>query len=152
MLLFANLLIWTMLFLPLLFFIALTAFLLSVWKLNFNTSEEAVAFASKNGWKYQVHKETSKSTVTPGTHKYKYNFLPNKVSYFSIFLCSFCTCTWSFLLLTHPITVSEESDYGRIEERRVCKPPLRSVTLVHAPHLPRYTWSYPARPCCGRSR
>ena len=36
-------------------------------KLNFDTKEDAVAFARKNGWKHEVLRESSKGNVTPGT-------------------------------------------------------------------------------------
>jgi len=49
-------------------------------KLNFDTKEDAVAFARKNGWKHEVLRESSKGNVTPGTYKYAHNFLSKRAS------------------------------------------------------------------------
>lgn len=37
-------------------------------------------FANRNGWKFEVGKETSKSNIPAGTYKYADNFLPQKVA------------------------------------------------------------------------
>ena len=48
-------------------------------KLNFDTQEAAVAFAERNGWKYEVRMPTSKSVTPVGTYLYKHNFLDKRV-------------------------------------------------------------------------
>jgi NADH dehydrogenase (ubiquinone) Fe-S protein 4 len=53
-------------------------------KLNFDTQEAAVAFANRNGWKYEIRAETSKTNTPPGTYLYKHNFLDKRVSGVSI--------------------------------------------------------------------
>lgn len=50
-------------------------------QLNFDTQEDAVAFAKRNGWKYELKEATSKSNIPPGTYLYKHNFLDKRVSY-----------------------------------------------------------------------
>jgi NADH dehydrogenase (ubiquinone) Fe-S protein 4 len=49
-------------------------------KLNFDAQDDAVAFAKKNGWKYEVLAATSKTVVEAGTYTYAENFLPKRVS------------------------------------------------------------------------
>jgi hypothetical protein len=49
-------------------------------KLNFDTKDEAIAFAKRNGWKFEVLGDTSKATVEPGTYLYKHNFLDKKTA------------------------------------------------------------------------
>jgi len=51
---------------------------LSSTKLTFDSAEDAIAFAEKNGWKYELSKPTSQQTVEPGTYNYSHNFLPKK--------------------------------------------------------------------------
>ena len=50
-------------------------------QLSFDTREEAVAFAERNGWKYELIADTSKDMMDlpPGTNKYQHNFLSRKV-------------------------------------------------------------------------
>lgn len=48
-------------------------------KLTFDTQEEAVAFAQKNGWKYEARAPVPETTVELGTFSYSHNFLPKKV-------------------------------------------------------------------------
>lgn len=50
-------------------------------KLSFETKEAAIAFAERNGWKFEVKAETSKTNTTPGTYLYKHNFLDKRVSF-----------------------------------------------------------------------
>lgn len=45
-------------------------------QLDFDTLEEAVEFAKRNGWKYETTKPQDSVVVEPGTHKYAHNFLP----------------------------------------------------------------------------
>lgn len=47
-------------------------------KLNFNSKEDAEAFAQKSGWKYETRAPTSTHIVEPGTFSYAQNFLPKK--------------------------------------------------------------------------
>jgi NADH dehydrogenase (ubiquinone) Fe-S protein 4 len=49
-------------------------------KLNFDTQEAAVAFANRNGWKYEIRAETSKTNTPPGTYLYKHNFLDKRTA------------------------------------------------------------------------
>lgn len=51
-------------------------------KLSFETKEAAIAFAERNGWKFEVKAATSKTNTTPGTYLYKHNFLDKRVSFF----------------------------------------------------------------------
>lgn len=51
-------------------------------KLNFDTKEDAIAFASQNGWKFELRLPTDKSTVPAGSYLYKHNFLDKRVSCF----------------------------------------------------------------------
>jgi hypothetical protein len=50
-----------------------------VYQLNFNSEEEAVKFANRNGWKYEVRADTTKSNVPLGFTHYKHNFLAKRV-------------------------------------------------------------------------
>lgn len=50
-------------------------------QLHFNTKEDAIAFADRNGWAYEVLRETSKSNRAPGFTAYKDNFLDKRVSH-----------------------------------------------------------------------
>lgn len=60
-------------------------------KLSFETKEAAIAFAERNGWKFEVKAETSKTNTTPGTYLYKHNFLDKRVSFsFSSYLTFSC--------------------------------------------------------------
>eukprot|EP00607_Mallomonas_marina_P010180 CAMPEP_0182421342 /NCGR_PEP_ID=MMETSP1167-20130531/6692_1 /TAXON_ID=2988 /ORGANISM="Mallomonas Sp, Strain CCMP3275" /LENGTH=180 /DNA_ID=CAMNT_0024598381 /DNA_START=264 /DNA_END=806 /DNA_ORIENTATION=- len=51
---------------------------LSNVKLNFDSSEEAVAYATKNGWKYEVSASQEGRITKPGSVAYADNFLPKK--------------------------------------------------------------------------
>lgn len=51
---------------------------LSTTKLTFDSAQDAIAFAEKNGWKYEVSNPVSHQTVEPGTYNYSHNFLPKK--------------------------------------------------------------------------
>jgi len=62
---------------------------LSNLKLNFDSKDAAIAFATKQGWNFEVMAATTKTTVTPGTYQYKHNFLDTKVSQPSIIIVSF---------------------------------------------------------------
>mmetsp|Transcript_2303 Transcript_2303/g.1641 ORF Transcript_2303/g.1641 Transcript_2303/m.1641 type:complete len:224 (+) Transcript_2303:73-744(+) len=55
-----------------------TADPMSNLKLTFDTEQDAVAFAERNGWKYEVMAPSSEYTVKPGTYLYKYNFLDKR--------------------------------------------------------------------------
>lgn len=56
-----------------------TADPMSNLKLTFDSEAEAVAFAEKNGWKYETRAPCAETTVEPGTFSYSHNFLPKKV-------------------------------------------------------------------------
>ena len=56
-----------------------TADPLSNLKLTFDTEEEAVAFAQKNGWKFETRAPVPETTVELGTMTYSHAFLPKKV-------------------------------------------------------------------------
>uniref|UniRef100_A0A7S0SXQ8 NADH dehydrogenase [ubiquinone] iron-sulfur protein 4, mitochondrial n=1 Tax=Chromulina nebulosa TaxID=96789 RepID=A0A7S0SXQ8_9STRA len=45
-------------------------------KLYFDNREEAIAFAERNAWNYEVKAPTTLTIVQPGTNKYSDNFLP----------------------------------------------------------------------------
>lgn len=47
-------------------------------KLDFNTKEEAIQFAEKQGWTYEVARTNSKRNLGAGTYQYKHNFLSIK--------------------------------------------------------------------------
>ena len=56
-----------------------TADPLSNVKLNFDSKEDAIAYASKNGWKFETRKDVSESTLAPQELKgYNDNYLPKK--------------------------------------------------------------------------
>ena len=57
-----------------------TADPLSNLKLSFDTEEEAVAFAQKNGWKFEKRAPVPETTVELGTMTYAHAFLPKKVA------------------------------------------------------------------------
>jgi hypothetical protein len=48
-------------------------------KLNFDTKDSAIAFAERNGWKFEIENPTSKSNTPAGTYLYKHNFLDKRV-------------------------------------------------------------------------
>lgn len=48
-------------------------------KLYFDSESDAVAYAERNGWSFEVLKATSKINIAPGTYLYKNNFLDKKV-------------------------------------------------------------------------
>lgn len=47
-------------------------------RLSFDSSDDAVAFAKKNGWKFEVLGQVTPQTIAPGTYNYSHNFLPAK--------------------------------------------------------------------------
>lgn len=49
-------------------------------QLNFDSKEEAIAFAEKNGWKFEVQAATSESNRPQGYTHYKHNFLTKRVA------------------------------------------------------------------------
>lgn len=49
-------------------------------QLTFDSREDAIAFAAKSNWKYEVREPTSTTTVEAGSQAYADNFLPKKVS------------------------------------------------------------------------
>ncbi|KAJ1442234.1 ETC complex I subunit conserved region-domain-containing protein, partial [Ochromonadaceae sp. CCMP2298] len=51
---------------------------MSSMKLNFDSKEEAMGFAERNGWAYQLLRETSKSNRPAGFTHYKHNFLDKR--------------------------------------------------------------------------
>lgn len=51
---------------------------MSSLKLTFDTREEAMAFAERNGWTYEVRKATSKSVRPQGYNLYSHNFLDKR--------------------------------------------------------------------------
>jgi hypothetical protein len=56
-------------------------FFLFFGQLSFNTKAEAIAFANKNGWKYQEEAEEQDCILyKPGRWTYDDNFLPHRVS------------------------------------------------------------------------
>ena len=61
-----------------------TADPLSNVRLNFDSESDAISYAERNGWKYEVLSASSKSTVEPGTYLYKHNFLEKKVSVYCL--------------------------------------------------------------------
>ena len=50
-----------------------------ILQLNFDSKEEAIAFAQRNGWEYELQRETSKSNRPAGFNSYKDNFLEKRV-------------------------------------------------------------------------
>jgi hypothetical protein len=48
-------------------------------QLNFDTEEDAVAFAEKNGWAFELRRPAETSHVEAGTFAYSHNFLPKRV-------------------------------------------------------------------------
>ena len=57
-----------------------TADPLSNLKLTFDSKEDAIAYAEKNGWKIEVRGSTAKANenVTAGTHNYSHNFMSRR--------------------------------------------------------------------------
>lgn len=51
-------------------------------KLNFDSKAAAIAFAERNGWKYEVGIDTDKKVEPAGIYLYKHNFLDKRVSAF----------------------------------------------------------------------
>ncbi len=49
-------------------------------KLFFDTREAAIAFAERNGWKYQVERPATDDVTEAGWRRYQHNFLPLVVS------------------------------------------------------------------------
>eukprot|EP01039_Chlorochromonas_danica_P011004 gene11004-12252_t len=47
-------------------------------KLHFDSKEEAIAFAQRNGWKYNLQRPTAQRTTPLGTNLYKHNFLDKR--------------------------------------------------------------------------
>jgi hypothetical protein len=69
-------------------------------QLSFDTKEDAIAFAERNGWKYEVLAASSShsSMQPPGTNKYKHNFLSRNVSLKHLTRCISNSLTdWSAL-------------------------------------------------------
>lgn len=50
-------------------------------KLNFDSKEDAIKFAQKNGWTFKIQDENTNTTIPAGTHQYKHNFLDRRVSF-----------------------------------------------------------------------
>ena len=48
--------------------------------MTFDTKEDAIYFAEKNGWKYEVSVATTGRAIEMGTYSYSDNFLPRRVS------------------------------------------------------------------------
>jgi NADH dehydrogenase (ubiquinone) Fe-S protein 4 len=48
--------------------------------MTFDTKEDAIFFAKKNGWKYEVKAPTQHRMIRPGTFSYADNFLPRPVN------------------------------------------------------------------------
>lgn len=46
--------------------------------LDFDSREDAIAFAEKNGWKYEVKAEVGRDLVEPGETQYAHNFLSKR--------------------------------------------------------------------------
>lgn len=47
----------------------------------FDSREDAVAYADRNGWNYKLKRELSTVNYEPGHHVYDDNFLSKPVSY-----------------------------------------------------------------------
>ena len=54
-------------------------------QLSFDTKEDAINFANKHGWKYEVKSEHVSRVVPGGTQTYADNFLSKKVRLFMCF-------------------------------------------------------------------
>ena len=76
-------------------------------QLHFDTKEDAIGFAARNGWAYEVLRETSKSNRAPGFTSYKDNFLDKRVSAELIFREYLCVLLYSgqILFLGSPVTL-----------------------------------------------
>ena len=44
--------------------------------MNFESADDAIFYAKKQGWKYEVRKEQDFHTIDFGTNTYAHNFLP----------------------------------------------------------------------------
>lgn len=102
-----------------------TADPMSNLKLNFETQEDAIAFAQRNGWSFEVQRETSKKNTPAGTYLYKHNFLDKRVSRYKIIfdISHYFPCVHVIPLYRPPrplqsmVTSKPFSKYPRTESR-----------------------------------